>query len=143
MLLATLALGVWTLYQTMNSVVSLDRGYVNVPFYPLPVDVWSYHDISYTLIWLAYIGFVIWKTTPWKSGSLTTGRVLVALIGFALVTAGLWLTQDVMNAVLMLGRQFIDLPFFAARLDLLNAADAGQVLVLLGFVWFLSAGELP
>lgn len=143
LLLVVLVIGAWALYQTMNAVVALGRSYVNLPFYPLPIDVWSYHDMSYTLIWIAYVGFVLRKVTPWRSGSLTTGKVIVSLAGFAFVTAGLWLTQDVMNAVLVLGRQFIDLPFFAARLDLLNAANTGELLVLVGFVFFLSAVDLP
>ncbi|MDV3293291.1 MAG: hypothetical protein LYZ70_03380 [Nitrososphaerales archaeon] len=143
LLLAGLVIGAWALYQTMNAVVALGRNYVNLPFYPLPIDVWSYHDAAYSLIWLAYIGFVLRKVTPWRSGSLTTGRVIVSLAGFASVTAGLWLRQDVMNAVLVMGRQFIDLPFFAARLDLLNAANTGELLVLVGFVFFLSAADLP
>ncbi|MBI4257515.1 MAG: hypothetical protein HY619_01040 [Thaumarchaeota archaeon] len=122
----------------MNSVVLLGRDYVDLPFYSLRVDVWFYHDVSYILLWLSYAGFVIWEITPWRKGRLTSGRVVIALSGFALLTAGLWLTQDVMNAVLILNRAYVDFPFFAWKPDLYNARDAARLLIILGFVGFYS-----
>ena len=136
LLLATFVVGFWMLEQTMNSVVIFGRDYVDLPFYGLRIDVWFYHDISYALLWISYVGFVFREITPWRKGEMTSGRVLIALLGFASLTAGLWLTQDTMNAVLTLGRSYVDFPFFAWKPDLHNARDAARMLVILGYVGF-------
>lgn len=67
---------------------------------------------------------------------MTRGMVITALLGFACLTAGLWLTQDTMNAVLSLNRTYVDFPFFAWKSDLYTARDAARMLMILGFVLF-------
>jgi hypothetical protein len=125
------------LNQTLDSVVILGRDYVNIPSYPLPISVWPYHDAAYALLWLSYFGFVLWDVTSWKHGHLI-GGVVVALFGFSLLTAGLWLAQDTMNAVLILGRTFVDYPFLLARLDTFGSRDASVLLVVLGFIAYFA-----
>lgn len=135
-LLIMFVVGHWMLEQTMNSVVILKRNYVDVPFYFLQVDVWLYHDLAYALIWLSYLGLISCEITPWRRVQLTRGMVITALLGFACLTAGLWLTQDTMNAVLSLNRTYVDFPFFAWKSDLYTARDAARMLMILGFVLF-------
>ena len=135
LLLASFAIGLWMLEQTMNSVVILRRDFVDVPFDGLQVDVWFYHDVAYVLLWLSYVGFVLLETAPWRR-QLTLGRASASVLGFISVTAGLWLTQDTMNAVLSLNLTHVDFPFFVLKPDLYNARDAARLLVLLGFVGF-------
>ena len=67
---------------------------------------------------------------------MTRGMVIIALLGFASLTAGLWLTQDVMNAVFSLNRSYVDLPFFAFKSDLYTVRDAARMLIILGYVLF-------
>lgn len=133
-LLFLFIVGYWMLEQTMNAVVILHRDYVDVPFYGLQIDVWFYHDIAYVLIWLSYIAFFSYETTPWKRGLSTSQKVLIALPGFACLTAGLWVTQDTMNAVLSLHRTYIDFPFFALKPDVYSARDVGRMLIFIGFL---------
>ncbi len=136
LLLLLFVAGFWMLNQTLDTVVILGRNFVNLPSYPLPIDVWTYHDGSYTLLWTAYLGLVIWEITPWKPGHLTSGRIIIALLGFATLTAGLWLAQDTMNAVLVLNRKYVDFPFFLASGDIYVSRDISILLVALGFVGF-------
>jgi len=136
-LLFMFIIGFWMLEQTMNSVVILKRDFVDLAF-NLRMDVWRYHDISYALLWLSYIGFVIREITPWKKGELTSGRVIISLLGFASLTAGLFLSQDVMNAVLILDRSYIDYPFFVWKPDLFNARDSARMLIIFGYVGFFA-----
>jgi hypothetical protein len=135
-LLGLFAAGFWVLNQTMDAVVLLHRAYVEVPFYPAPIDVWTYHDYGFALLWVAYVGLILWEITPWKPGRLTSGRVLIGLFGFALLTAGLWLSQDAMNAELVLHRSFVDLPFFLTSVDLYVTRDLAVLLVGAAFVGF-------
>ena len=135
-LLGLFSVGFWTLNQTLDAVVSLDRAYVNVPFYPVPVDVWTYHDLSFTCLWLAYAGLAAWEIAPWRHGQMKLAGVVAALLGFLLLTAGLWLAQDIMNASLLSQRSFVDFPFFVERLDLLATRDVVLLLVSGGFVLF-------
>ncbi len=135
-LLLMLSLGLWMLNQVLDSVVILGRNYVDVPGYPAQVGVWAYHDAAYALLWISYVGLVLWEITPWKPGQLTPGRVMVALFGFALLTAGLWISQDLMNAVLVLHRPLVDLPFFVTNLDLYATRDAVMLLTSLAYVIF-------
>ena len=136
LILAMVALGLWMLNQVIDSVSILGRSFVDVPGYPAQVDVWTYHDAAYALLWTSYAILVLWEITPWKPGRLTSGRVAIALFGFALLTAGLWLSQDLMNAVLILHRQSVDLPFFVASLDLYQARDLAVLLSTLSFIGF-------
>ena len=119
----------------MNSVVILKRDFVDIPFHGLKIDVWFYHDVAYALLWISFITFVLARsTTPWKRGLSTPRKVIVALPGFASLTAGLWITQDTMNSALSLNRIYVDFPFFALKLDLFGARDAGRLLVFVGFL---------
>jgi len=131
------ALGFWALQQTLDSVVSLGRNFVDLPFGGMRTDVWTYHDLAYTLLWFSYVGLVVFEAAHWKPFRLTVSRVLASVFGFALLTSGLWLAQDVMDAVLVLNRDYVDMPFFVARLDLLNVRDLVSLLVTLGFLSFL------
>ncbi|MDG6956807.1 MAG: hypothetical protein JRN11_08300 [Nitrososphaerota archaeon] len=135
-LLAMVAIGFWMLNQVLDSVVIFGRSFVNVPGYPAPVSVWTYHDAAFSLLWVAYAGLVAWEMTPWAPGQLTSGRVLIAIFGFALLTAGLWISQDLMNAILILNRTYVDLPFFLGRLDQYQTRDAVSTLVILSYVSF-------
>ena len=102
-LLLMFIIGFWMLEQTMNSVVILKRDFVDLAF-DRRMDVWRYHDISYGLLWVSYVGFVLREITPWRKGELTSSGVIISLLGFASLTAGLFLSQDTMNAVLILDR---------------------------------------
>ena len=124
------------LNQVLDSVIVFGRGSVDVPGFPTPVDVWSYHDAAYALLWLVYVILVLWEIAPWKPGRLTIGKVIITLFGFALLTSALWISQDLMNAVLNQSRASVDLPFFVAKLDLYQTRDAVMLLVLLSFVSF-------
>jgi len=135
-LLGILVMGYWMVEPTMNAVVLLKRDYVDLPIHGLQLDVWFYHDAAYALLWLSYVGIVVWKIVPWKKGRLTSGRVVISLLGFAVLTAGLWLIQDVMNAVLILKRNYVDMPFFAMGLDLYNTRDLTTLCIILGFLGF-------
>ena len=135
-------LGFWALEQTMFAVAILGRDYVNLPFGPATLDVWTYHDIAYSLIWLAYVGVVAFEALRWRPFRFTVPRVLVSLFGFAVVTAGLWLSQDMMNSVLVLGRGYVDMPFYVARPDLLNTMSLVTLLVPLGFISFFALVQL-
>lgn len=53
-----------------------------------------------------------------------------------MLTAGLWLAQDTMNAVLVLNRKYVDFPFFLASGDVYMSRDISVLLVALGFVGF-------
>lgn len=130
-------IGFWMLEQTMNSVVILKRDFVDLPF-NLRMDVWRYHDISYGLLWISYVGFVLREITPWRKGELTSSGVVISLLGFASLTAGLFLSQDVMNAVLILDRAYIDFPFFVWKPDLFNARDSARMLIIFGYVGFFA-----
>lgn len=136
LLLCVFVVGYWMLEQTMNSVVLLRRGFVDLPFQALRLDVWFYHDVAYALLWLSYVGFVVWEVVPWRKGRLTSGRVFISVLGFAVLTAGLWLIQDVMNAVLILNKNYVDMPFFVSSLDIYNTRDLATLLVFLGFIGF-------
>ncbi len=136
-LLFMFIIGFWMLEQTMNSVVILKRDFVDLAF-NRRMDVWRYHDISYGLLWLSYVGFVIREVTPWRKGELTRSGVIISLLGFASLTAGLFLSQDVMNAVLILDRAYIDYPFFVWKPDLFNARDSARMLVIFGYVGFFA-----
>lgn len=138
LLLALFAAGFWILNQTLDAVLSLHRSFVDLPFYPVPIDVWTYHDYGFALLWFSFVGFVFWETTPWKSGHLTGGRALISLVGFAVLTGGLWLSQDLMNAVLVLGRGYVDFPFFVERLDVWATRDVVNLLTSGGFVVFFT-----
>lgn len=137
-LLFLFVVGYWMLEQTMNSIVILNRNYVDVPFYGLKIDVWFYHDIAYGLLWLSYIAFFAFETNPWSHSPderlSVSQKVLIALPGFACLTAGLWITQDTMNAVLSLNRTYMDLPFFAQKLDVYSSRDLGRMLVFMGYL---------
>jgi hypothetical protein len=135
-------LGFWALEQTLDSVVSLKRGYVDLPISGVRMDVWSYHDFAYVLLWVAFVGVVLFEAAHWKPFRLTVGRVVIPLLGFVFLTAGLWLSQDIMNAVLVLGRDYVDLPFFMAKPDLLVTRDLVTLLVVLGFLSFHSLSRL-
>jgi hypothetical protein len=135
-ILLMLSVGFWMLNQVLDSVVILGRNYVDVPGYPAQVNVWTYHDAAYTLLWVSYVGLVLWEITPWKPGQRSVGRVVIALLGFALLTAGLWISQDLMNAVLSLHRSFVDLPFFVTTLDLYETRDAVMLLTVLAYMSF-------
>jgi len=133
-LFGILAMGYWMIVQTMNAVVLLKRDYVDLPIHGLQLDVWLYHDAAYAPLWLSYVGIVVWEVVPWKKGRLTSGRVIISLLGFAVLTAGLWLIQDIMNAVLILKRNYVDMPFFAMSPDLYNTRSC-HALHHLGFPW--------
>ena len=128
--------GYWMLSQTLNAVVIFGRDYVDIPSFPLPVSVWPYHDMAYALLWISYVGFVLWDILPWRRGHLTAARTVVALIGFSILTAGLWLAQDTMNAVLVLGRAFVDYPFLLVRFDVYESMNVASLLVALGFIGY-------
>ncbi|HKT22331.1 MAG TPA: hypothetical protein VJR06_06980 [Nitrososphaerales archaeon] len=130
--------GFWMLSQTLDAVVVLGRGYVNIPSYPLPVSVWPYHDAAYLLLWISYVGFVLWDIAPWMGGRFTASRTVIALFGFSLLTSGLWLAQDTMNAVLVLGRDFVDYPFLLASPDVHITRDASTLLVVIGFLAYFA-----
>ena len=136
-LLFMFIIGFWMLEQTMNSVVILKRDFVDLAF-NRRMDVWRYHDISYGLLWLSYVGFVLREITPWRKGELTSSGVIISLLGFASLTAGLFLSQDTMNAVLILDRTFVDYPFFVWKPDLFNARDSARMLVIFGYVGFFA-----
>ncbi len=136
LVLFTIASGLWALDQVFDSVIVLGRDFVNLPFSGTPVDVWTYHDIAYVLLWVSYVALVTWEVTPWRPGHLTNGKVVAAFVGFVLLTAGLWLTQDTMNAVLTLHRSTIDLPFFVMGLDLYQSRDLILLLTTLSYVGF-------
>lgn len=136
-LLFIFIIGFWMLEQTMNSVVILKRDFVDLPF-NLRMDVWRYHDISYGLLWISYVGFVMREITPWRKGELTSSGVIISLLGFASLTAGLFLSQDTMNAVLILDRAYVDYPFFVWKPDLFNARDSARMLVIFGYVGFFA-----
>ncbi len=72
--------------------------------------------------------------TTWRLGHLTNARVLAMLFGFVLLTAGLWLAQDAMNASLILGRDYVDLPFFSGRMNLYQTKDCVDLLICLGYL---------
>ncbi len=135
-LLSMVSAGLWMLNQVLDSVAIFGRAYVDVPGYPAQVDVWTYHDTAYTLLWVSYIGLVLWEITPWKPGHLRVGRVVIALLGFAILTAGLWISQDLMNAVLTLHRSTVDLPFFVVTLDLFQTRDLVILLTSLAYFVF-------
>ncbi len=136
-LLLMFVIGFWMLEQTMNSVVILKRDFVDLAF-DRRMDVWRYHDISYGLLWVSYVGFVLREITPWRKGELTSSGVIISLLGFASLTAGLFLSQDVMNAVLILDRAYIDYPFFVWKPDLFNARDSARMLIIFGYVGFFA-----
>lgn len=136
-LLLMFIIGFWMLEQTMNSVVILKRDFVDLAF-DRRMDVWRYHDISYGLLWVSYVGFVLREITPWRKGELTSSGVIISLLGFASLTAGLFLSQDTMNAVLILNRSFVDYPFFVWKPDLFNARDSARMLVIFGYVGFFA-----
>jgi hypothetical protein len=135
LILSTFTAGYWMVEQTMNAVIHFRRDFVNLPYYDRTINVWLYHDIAYTLLWISYIVSVL---TEVKNDRLhvTGNLILVAIIGFALLTAGLWLTQDTMVAVLSYNRAYVDLPFFALQLDLYNIRDSARLLTFLGFLTF-------
>ncbi|MDE1852918.1 MAG: hypothetical protein KGI38_04115 [Thaumarchaeota archaeon] len=135
-LLLMLSVGFWMLNQVLDAVVILGRSYVDVPGYPAQVSVWVYHDAAYTLLWVSYVGLVLWEITPWKPNQRTVGRVLIALFGFALLTAGLWLSQDLMNAVLVLHRPLVDFPFFITSVDWYATRDVIMLLTVLAYIMF-------
>jgi hypothetical protein len=122
--------------QTLDSALFLDRGYVNFPGSGAQVDVWVWHDYSYVLLWGAYVGLITLDTEPWHRGRSSARRVIAMLTGFVLLTAGLWLAQDAMNASLVMGRTYVDLPFYASRLDLYQARDLVVLLVCGGYLAF-------
>jgi hypothetical protein len=126
--------------QTMNTVIQFRRDYVHVPYYEGTLNVWLYHDIAYTLLWVSYIISVV-KEVKNDGIHITRNLILVAIIGFALLTAGLWLTQDTMVAVLSYSREYVDLPFFALKLDLYNIRDGARLLSFLGFLIFYILGR--
>jgi len=136
-LLFIFVIGFWMLEQTMNSVVILKRDFVDLAF-NRRMDVWRYHDISYGLLWVSYVGFVLREITPWRKGELSSSGVIISLLGFASLTAGLFLSQDVMNAVLILDRAYIDYPFFVWKPDLFNARDSARMLIIFGYVGFFA-----
>ncbi len=136
--LAMLTAGLWMLNQVLDSVVAFGRGYVDFPYYPAHVDIWFYHDIAYALLWVAYAGLVLWEVAPWRNRQLGVGRFIIALLGFAILTAGLWLSQDLMNAVLVLHRSYVDLPFSIASTDLYQTRDIATTLVVLAYVGFFA-----
>ncbi len=136
-LLLMFIIGFWMLEQTMNSVVILKRDFVDLAF-DRRMDVWRYHDISYGLLWVSYVGFVLREITPWRKGELTSSGVIISLLGFASLTAGLFLSQDTMNAVLILNRSYVDYPFFVWKPDLFNARDSARMLVIFGYVGFFA-----
>lgn len=135
-LLGLFAAGFWTLNQTLDAVVVLNRAFVDVPLYPAQVDVWSYHDVSFSFLWVSYVGLVLWELTPWRPGNLKLAGVAAALLGFTILTAGLWLAQDIMNAAILSHRAYVDLPFFVERLDLLAIRDFVLLLTTGGFLLF-------
>lgn len=137
-LLAVFAAGLWSLNQVLDSVIALGRGYVNVPGFTGPVSVWSYHDFSYAALWGSYTGLVVLDAKPWRPGGITIPRVLAFLAGFVVLTAGLWISQDVMNAALILHRTVVDLPFFVTSLDLYQARTLVVLLVCLPLVAYYS-----
>ena len=134
--LAMISGGLWMLGQVLDSVVILGRSTVNIPGFPASVSVWFYHDVSYTLLWAAYVGLVVWEIRPWRPGQITGWRFVIILFGFALLTAALWISQDLMNAVLDLHRTTVDLPFFAGTLDEYQTRDLVFALVALSYVGF-------
>lgn len=129
-----LAAGLWMLGQVMDAVVEFGRDFVNFPGYSGVVNVWLYHDLAFTLLWGSFALIALWDIRAPRPGQLTTGRVLIILFGFALLTAGLWISQDLMDSALLLHRPFVDLPFFVASLDLLQTRDLVLVLTTLAFV---------
>ena len=135
-LMAMFSLGFWMLNQVLDSVAILDRSSVDVPGFVVQIDVWTYHDAAYALLWSTFVLMVLWEIAPWKPGQLTTGRVLIALIGFAFLTAGLWVSQDIMNATLILHKSSVDLPFFLAKLDLYQSRDLVMLLTVDAFAGF-------
>ncbi len=139
-ILSSFITGYWMLEQTLNSVIHLRRDYVHLPFYEGTINVWFYHDIAYTLLWISYIISVIKEV---KNGELKLSRdlIIVAIIGFALLTAGLWLIQDAMVAVLSYDRLYVDLPFFALKTDLYNLRAGANMLIFLGFLTFYILGR--
>ena len=141
-LLLMLSLGLWGLNQALDSIIILGRNFVDVPGYPVQVSVWTYHDAAFALLWASYVGFVLWEVVPWRPRELTSGKIIIALLGFALLTAGLWLSQDLMNAVLVLNRTSVDLPFFIARLDLYQTRDLVIVLVSLSYITFFTLARV-
>lgn len=136
LILTMVSVGLWMLNQVIDSVSILGRSFVDVPGYPAQVSVWTYHDAAYGLLWISYVILVLWEITPWKPGRITSGRVVIALFGFALLTAGLWISQDLMNAVLALHRTSVDLPFFVTSLDLYQTRDLVVLLSALSYISF-------
>lgn len=126
--------------QTMNSVINFRRDYVNIPYYEGTVNVWMYHDVAYTLLWTSYIISIV-KEVKSDGVHVTKNLIMVAIIGFALLTAGLWLTQDAMIAALSYSRTYVDLPFFALKPDLYNLRDGARLLTVLGFLTFYTLGR--
>ena len=129
-------IGFWMLNQVLDAAVFIGREFVTAPWFSGQVDVWTYHDLAYLLLWGGYLGLATLAVEPWVPGNLSNGRVVATLLGFLLLTAGLWLAQDSMNASLVSGRAFVDLPFFASRLDLYQTRDAVDLLVGGGFLVF-------
>ena len=140
LILSTFTAGYWMVEQTMNSVVHFGRDFVNIPYYEGTLNVWLYHDVAYTLLWISYIISVV-KEVKNDGIHITRNLILVAIVGFALLTAGLWLTQDTMVAVLSYNRAYVDLPFFALQLDLYNIRDSARLLTILGFLTFYTLGR--
>jgi hypothetical protein len=138
--LSTFIAGYWMLDQTLNSVINLRRDYVHLPFYEGTINVWLYHDIAYTFLWVSYIISVIKEV---KNGEIKLSKdlIIIAIIGFALLTAGLWLIQDAMVAVLSYDRLYVDLPFFALKTDLYNLRAGANILIFLGFLIFYTLGR--
>ena len=133
--------GLWMLNQVLDSVGFLGRSYVQLPGIPGEYDVWTYHDVAYALLWVSYIGLVLWEN-HWKSVRKTVGRVEIAILGFAFLTAGLWISQDFMNAVLVLHRSFVDMPFFVDKLDLYQTRDLVILLTTLAFVSYYALSRV-
>ncbi|QQG48183.1 MAG: hypothetical protein HY247_05350 [archaeon] len=133
-LLGLFSAGYWALNQTLDSVTILHRAFVDLPFSPWRLDVWTYHDVAFTLLWVSYVGFALWEALPWRFAQHHVARAAIALFGFSVLTAGLWLAQDLMNAVLVLRRGYVDFPFFLSRPDLLATRDIVELLVPAGFL---------
>jgi hypothetical protein len=140
LILSTFTAGYWMVEQTMNSVVHFNRDYVDLPNYSGSVNVWLYHDVAYTLLWIAYVLLVV-KEVKSDGMPLTKNLIIITILGFALLTAGLWLTQDAMIAVLSYDRTYVDLPFFALKPDLYSLRDAARLLIILGFLSFYTLGR--
>ena len=140
MILSTFTAGYWMVEQTMNAVIQHKRDYVDLPNYSGTVNVWIYHDIAYSLLWIAYLILII-KEIKSDGVYLTKNLIITTVFGFALLTAGLWLTQDAMIAVLSYDRAYVDLPFFALKPDLYSLRDASRLLIILGFLSFYTLGR--